>query len=168
VRQNGPKGEGGARAGHAGLVVRAGVIETLVAAALIAVAVWLWLGSYEFEEAGRGLMGPAAFPRGVALLLGIASFALGVKGVAQIGQPAAASAPVVVQRPSAVLVAAVLIVLYPLLLPHFGFYPTTAVWLAALLWCAGQRNVLWGLVTVLAFLLVVKFAFQMAMGIPLP
>lgn len=133
-------------------------------------AVWLWIGSYDFDEGGRGLMGPAAFPRGVALLLGIASFVLGVKGVRRMMQPAAhaASAPVVFHRPSAVVVAGVLIVLYPLLLPRFGFYPTTAVWLAALLWCAGQRNLLWGLVTVLAFLLVVKLAFQMAMGIPLP
>lgn len=170
MRQHQPAGEDGASApGHAGLVVRAGVVETLVAVALIAVAVWLWLGSYDFEEAGRGLMGPAAFPRGVALLLGIASLALGAKGLAQVVRPAKqAAAPIVVRRPGAVMLTAVLVVLYPFLLPHFGFYPTTGVWLLAFLWCAGQRNILWGLVTVLAFLVVVKLVFQMAMGIPLP
>lgn len=154
---------------HAGLIIRAGVVETIVAVSFIVVAVWLWLGSYAFDEGGRGLMGPAAFPRGVALLLGAASLVLAFRGVRQMVRPVAHHAvPVVFRRPSAVVVAAVLIVLYPLLLPRFGFYPTTGVWLLALLWCAGQRNVIWGLVTVLAFLVVVKLVFQMVMGIPLP
>jgi hypothetical protein len=68
----------------------------------------------------------------------------------------------------AVLAAAVLIILYPLLLTYFGFYVTTAIWLLALLWVIGQRNLLWGVVTTLGFLIAVKLAFQMAMGIPLP
>jgi len=171
VPQHRPAGEDDASGpGHAGLVVRAGAIETIVAVSLIAMAVWLWLGSYSFDEGGRGLMGPAAFPRGVALLLGAASLILGAKGMRQVMQPAAdaTSAPAVFRRPSAVMLAAALIVLYPLLLPRFGFYPTTGVWLLALLWCSGQRNVVWGLVTVLAFLVVVKLVFQMVMGIPLP
>ena len=133
---------------------------------LIAVAAWLWSDSYSFDEGGRGLMGAAAFPRGVALLLGLSSLVLGTKGVRQMMRPD--TEPVTFRRPSAVLLAAVLVVLYPLLLPRFGFYPTTGVWLLALLWCAGQRNILWALVTVLAFLVVVKLVFQMAMGIPLP
>ena len=152
--------------GHPGLVVRAGVIEAVVAVSLIAVAAWLWSDSYSFDEGGRGLMGAAAFPRGVALLLGLSSLVLGTKGVRQMMRPD--TEPVTFRRPSAVLLAAVLVVLYPLLLPRFGFYPTTGVWLLALLWCAGQRNILWALVTVLAFLVVVKLVFQMAMGIPLP
>ena len=152
--------------GSADLVVRAGVIETIVAISLIAVAAWLWFGSYSFDEGSRGLMGAAAFPRGVALLLGLSSLILGTKGVRQMSQTDIE--PVTVRRPSSVLLSAALIVLYPLLLPRFGFYPTTAVWLLALLWCAGQRNIAWALVTVLAFLLVVKLVFQMVMGIPLP
>ena len=158
--------DGANASGHAGLVVRAGVVEVAVAVSLIAVAAWLWLDSYSFDEAGRGLMGPAAFPRGVALLLGLSSLILGAKGVRQMCRTDIK--PVTVRRPSSVLLAAVLIVLYPLLLPRFGFYSTTAVWLLALLWCAGQRNIAWALVTLLAFLLVVKLVFQMVMGIPLP
>ena len=162
-----PAGRDGTKAtGSAGLVIRAGVIETIVGVLLIAVAFWLWFGSYSFDEGSRGLMGPAAFPRGVALLLGLSSLILGTKGVRQMSRTD--TEPVTVRRPSSVLLAAVLIVLYPLLLPRFGFYPTTAVWLLALLWCAGQRNIAWALVTVLAFLLVVKLVFQMIMGIPLP
>lgn len=162
-----PAGNDGTKAsGSTELVVRAGVIETIVAVSLTAMAVWLWFGSYSFAEAGRGLMGAAAFPRGVALLLGLSSLLLGAKGVRQMSRTDAE--PVRVRRPNSVLLAAILIVLYPLLLPRFGFYPTTAVWLLALLWCAGQRNIPWALVTVLAFLLVVKLVFQMVMGIPLP
>jgi hypothetical protein len=167
VPQHRPAEEDGVNGpGHAGFVVRAGVVETVVAVSLIAVAAWLWFGCYSFDEGGRGLMGAAAFPRGVAVLLGLSSLVLGAKGVRQMVGPG--TDPVTVRRPSAVLLAAVLIVLYPLLLPRFGFYPTTGVWLLALLWCAGQRNILWALVTVLVFLVVVKLVFQMAMGIPLP
>ena len=66
------------------------------------------------------------------------------------------------------LAAAVLIILYPLLLTHFGFYATTGLWLLALLWVIGQRNPVWGIITTVGFLVAVKFGFQMAMGIPLP
>jgi len=67
-----------------------------------------------------------------------------------------------------VLAAAVLIILYPLLLTHFGFYATTGLWLLALLWVIGQRNPVWGIITTVGFLVAVKFGFQLAMGIPLP
>lgn len=165
--QHRPAEEDGAnRSGHPGLVVRAGVIEVLVAVSLIAVSAWLWFDSYSFDESGRGLMGAAAFPRGVSLLLGLSSLVLATKGVRLMMR--ADTEPVTFGRPSAVLLSAVLIVLYPLLLPRFGFYPTTGVWLLALLWCAGQRNILWALVTVLAFLVIVKLVFQTVMGIPLP
>lgn len=169
--QHRPAGEDGANAPRdEGLVVRAGLTETIVAVALIAMAVWLWLGSYSYDEGGRGLMGPAAFPRGLAVLLGIASLILGTRGVRHLLQLAAIPtlARVLFRRPGAVMLAAVLIILYPLLLPRFGFYPTTGVWLLTLLWCAGQRNVPWALVTTLAFLVAVKLVFQMGMGIPLP
>lgn len=165
--QHRPAREDGADGpGHTGLDVRAGIIETVVAVSLIAVAVWFWLDSYSFDEGGRGLMGPAAFPRVVALLLAVSSLVLGTKGVRQMIRPN--TGPVTFRRSSAVLLVAGLVVLYPFLLPRFGFYPTTGVWLLALLWCAGQRNVLWALVTMLAFLVVVKLVFQMGMGIPLP
>lgn len=154
----------------ASLVVRAGLSELIVAVSLVLFALWLWFASYGFDEGARGLMGPAAFPRGVAILLGGASLLLLARGVRHLAKGAAneGAEPVSVRRPWAVLAAAVLIVLYPLLLTHFGFYVTTGIWLLALLRVIGQRNLLWGVVTTLGFLLAVKLAFQMAMGIPLP
>lgn len=152
------------------LVVRPGLLEFLVAASLILFALWIWLGSYGFEESGRGLMGAAVFPRGVALLLGGASLFMAYRGARGMLRRVEkeATEPVAFQRPVAVLVAAILIVLYPLLLPYFGFYPTTGVWFLALLWVVGQRNMIWAVISTLGFLLAVKLAFQMAMGIPLP
>jgi hypothetical protein len=152
------------------LVVRAGLLELIVAISLALFALWLWIGSYSFEEGGKGLMGAAAFPRGVALLLGSASLFMAIRGAREIMKSAGkgTTQPVSFRRPGAVLAAAVLIILYPLLLPHFGFYATTGIWLLALLWAVGQRNRVWAVVTTLGFLVAVKLAFQMAMGIPLP
>ena len=155
---------------QARLVVRAGLLELIVAGSLALVALWLWIGSYGFEEGGKGLMGAAAFPRCVAFLLGGTSLFMAVRGAREIarGPEKRTTEPVSFRRPGSVLAAAVLIVLYPLLLPHFGFYPTTGLWLLALLWVIGQRNPVWAVVTTLGFLVAVKLAFQMAMGIPLP
>ncbi len=150
------------------LVVHAGRVELIVAGSFALVALWLWIGSYSFEQGERGLMGAVAFPRGVSLVLGGASLLMAYQAVRQMAKGNGAEEPVSFRRPGAVLAAAVLIVLYPLLLSHFGFYATTGLWLLALLWVVGQRNPVWGVVTVLAFLAVVKFAFEMTMGIPLP
>ena len=151
------------------LVVRGGLLEMIVAASLAMFAVWLWIGSYDFEETGRGLMGAAAFPRGVALLLGGGALFMAYRGVREFARsPAGTTEPVTFRRPGRVLTAAGLIILYPLLLPQFGFYPTTGLWLLALLWVIGQRNSVWAVATALGFLIAVKLAFQMAMGIPLP
>lgn len=156
--------------GQARLIIRAGALELVVAGSLALFALWLWIGSYEFEESGRGLMGAAAFPRGVAILLGGASLLMAFGGARELtrGAGQGTTEPVSFRRPGNVLAAAGLIILYPLLLPHFGFYPTTGLWLLALLWVIGQRNPVWAVVTTLAFLVAVKLAFQMAMGIPLP
>jgi hypothetical protein len=155
---------------QARLVVRAGLLELIVAGSLALVALWLWIGSYGFEEGEKGLMGAAAFPRGVAFLLGGTSLFMAVRGAREMarGLEKRTAEPVSFRRPGSVLAAAVLIVLYPLLLPHFGFYPTTGLWLLALLWVIGQRNPVWAVATTLGFLVAVKLAFQMAMGIPLP
>ena len=150
------------------LVVRAGLLELIVASSLALVALWLWIGSYGFEGSGKGLMGPAAFPRGVALLLGGASLFMACRAALQLARGVGTAEPISFRRPGAVLGAAVLIVLYPLLLSHFGYYATTGLWLLALLWMVGQRNPIWAIITTLSFLVAVKFAFQMAMGIPLP
>ena len=155
---------------QARLVVRAGLLELIVSGSLLLLALWLWVGSYSFEQDGKGLMGPAAFPRGVALLLGSITLLMAYRGARQIarGVGKATSVPVSFRRPGAVLAAAVLIILYPFLLTHFGFYATTGLWLLALLWVIGQRNPVWGIITTVGFLVAVKFGFQLAMGIPLP
>jgi Tripartite tricarboxylate transporter TctB family len=140
----------------------------IVSGSLSLLALWLWVGSYSFEQDGKGLMGPAAFPRGVAILLGSVTLLMAYRGARQIAVGQGALEPVSFRRPGAVLAAAVLIILYPLLLTHFGFYGTTGLWLLALLWVIGQRNPVWGIITAVGFLVAVKFGFQLAMGIPLP
>jgi Tripartite tricarboxylate transporter TctB family len=155
---------------QARLVVRAGLLELIVAASLALVALWLWIGSYSFARGEGGLSGAVAFPRGVSIILGGACLLLAYRGARQMArrQWKGTAEPVSFRRPRAVLGAAVLIILYPILLSHFGFYAATGPWLLALLWVVGQRNPVWGIVTMLGFLVAVKLAFQMAMGIPLP
>ncbi len=150
------------------LVVHAGLVELIVAISLALVALWLWVGSYAFEQGERGLMGAVAFPRGVSLVLGGASLLMLYQAVRQLTTGRGTADPVFFRRPRPVLGVVILVILYPLLLSHFGFYETTGPWLLALLWVIGQRDPIWGVLTTLAFLAVVKFAFQIGMGIPLP
>ncbi len=150
------------------LVFPAGLVEVIVGVVLALVALALWVGSYSFAKGEGGLMGAIAFPRGVALVLGAATLLMVYQGTRQMLTGRGAAEPVEVRRPRAVLVTVVLIALYPLLLTHFGFYEVTGVWLLALLWAVGQRNPIWAVVTVVAFLAAVKLGFQMLMGIPLP
>lgn len=109
-------------------------------------------------------MGPAAFPEGVALLLGGCSLFM-------IGRAAAhwhAPERVRVERPGSVLAAMMLVVSYPVLIEHLGFYPATGLWLVPLLWVAGCRSmpVIGG--CAIGFLVFTKLVFEMLLGTPLP
>ncbi len=150
------------------LNIRAGLLEAVVAVSLTLVALGLWVGSNSFAEGERGLTGAVAFPRGVSLMLGGVSLLMLYQAARQLLTRRGTAEPVLFRRPLRVLATMVLVVLYPLLLPFFGFYETTGPWLLVLLWVIGQRNPIWGAVTTVAFLAVVKLAFQAGMGIPLP
>jgi hypothetical protein len=62
----------------------------------------------------------------------------------------------------------VLVIVYPLLLSHLGFYLATGPWLLVLLFVTGNRKPLPMVLCAAGFLIFTKVIFDMLIGIPLP
>jgi hypothetical protein len=150
----------------AALGIPAWLLNAAIAALLVAMAAWLWIGAEDIADTG-GVVGPAGFPRAIAILLG-GSALLVLFQAAHSARLADRHALVRVHRPVSVGLAIVLVVLYPLLISKVGYYIATAVWLAPFLVVCGMRSVLGVFATTAGFLLFTKVLFQMVLGTPLP
>lgn len=143
------------------------LLDAIVAACMGAVALTLWLGAASYDQGTSALSGPSAFPRAIALLLGVSSLLLmgralapRLRGTRQTG--------LAMQRPRAVFGAMALVVAYPGLIQALGYYGATALWLPVLLWVAGCRRPLGVAVASLGFLLFSRVVFQQLLGTPMP
>ncbi len=153
-------------ASKAELRVAAPLLDSVIAALMAAVALALWLGAASFERGTNLIDGPATFPRAISLLLGTTSLLLLARSLPRYLR--GGSAAVVMRRPSAVFTAMGLVVVYPLLIEHLGYYPATAVWLPVLLWTAGYRKPLGVVLATLGFLVFSRVVFQQLLGTPMP
>ena len=143
------------------------VLDIVIGGLLTAFAAWLWIGAGAIERSGRGLTGPAGFPRGVALILGAVSLVMAARGAFEL-RTGRGVETVKVAQPVAVFVAMVLVIVYPLLLGYFGYYIVTGPWLVALLLVTGNRNPVTILLCAGGFLLFTRLVFEKLMGIALP
>ena len=130
-------------------------------------AVLLWIGADHIEGNNHRLVGPAGFPRGVALLLGFSSLLMTARGALALCSPSRGD-EIGIDRPVAVLLTMGLVVSYPVLITTFGYYVTTGPWLAALLFVSGNRKILPIIGCSIGFLIFTKLVFQVVIGIPLP
>ena len=115
------------------------VVDIVIGAILTAFAVWLWVDAGFIERSSRGLIGPAGFPRGVALLLGAVSLLMAARAAFEL-RFGRGAAMVQIAQPVAVFAALILVIVYPVLLGHFGYYLVTGPWLVALLFVTGNRK----------------------------
>ena len=143
------------------------LLDVLVGAIFMVVALLLWVGADYIDRSKTGLVGPAGFPRGVALIFGAVSLVMALRGAIELCSDRCATAVEFVQ-PFAVLAAMVLAVAYPLLLGLFNYYLVTGPWLVALFFVTGFRRPLPMLLCACGFLVFAKLIFEMLMGIPLP
>jgi putative tricarboxylic transport membrane protein len=149
------------------LEFRPEILDLIIAAALGGLALAFWHGAAAFDEGDASGVGPATFPRGLALLLGVVALILALRaavGLARFQPQATAS----IERPLAVALGIVLVALFPLLMSSLGYYLATTVWLPLLLFVAGYRKPIGILVYTAGFLAFVKLGFDMILRTPLP
>ena len=143
------------------------LLDVIAGVILMLFALSLWIGAGYIERSETGLMGPAGFPRGVALIFGAVSLLMAVRGAIELRSGRGAAAMEIAQ-PLAVLAAMIMAVGYPVLLGYFGYYLVTGPWLIVLFVVTGNRRPLPMLLCAAGFLVFAKLVFEMLMGIPLP
>ena len=149
------------------LKVSALVADALVALFMLAFAMALWVGVGAFAPGPWRAQGAGAFPRSIALLLGMCSLLLlGRTLLAWRGPKQPGS--VAFRRPHAVVAAMLLAVAYPPLIDGLGYYLATAVWLPVLLWVAGYRKPKGVVLASIGFLVFSRIVFQQLLGTPMP
>jgi hypothetical protein len=149
------------------LVLAAGAMEMIVGVVLALAAVAIWLTAHAFDDAEGDAVGPATFPKGIAILLGVTAMLLAGQGLlARRGRSRLER--VAIGRPFGVIGGAVLMIVFPALMKLIGYYAATAVFLPAFLLVAGYTRPLGILLVTAGFLIFAKVAFELALGVRLP
>jgi hypothetical protein len=137
-------------------------------AALFGLAAWLWHGAADIDVAQSSGVGPAFFPRAVAILLAGGSLLLILQGLAPRLFGIQPDKVVQVQRPGSVLASIAIVIVYASLLGRLTYYPATALLLPCLLWAAGLRKPFAIVACTIGFLAFTKILFETVLGTPLP
>ena len=104
------------------LAVRSEAIDLAVGIGLVVLAAAFWLGAASFDETDTTGIGAATFPRGIAVLLGVAAAML----VARAFMALSGRVPTgitVTQRPGHVVAGMGLVILFPVLMTNLGILP---------------------------------------------
>jgi hypothetical protein len=149
------------------LAVRSEVIDLVVGLALVVLAAAFWLGAAQFDEVDTTGIGAATFPRGIAVLLGVAAAMLVARAFLTLSgrMPTGIT---ITRRPGHVVAGMALVILFPLLMTTLGFYIGSALWMPALFVVAGYRKPLGIVMLTAGFLAFAKVAFEMTLGVRLP
>ncbi len=151
--------------GSGGLVVPGRLVDLIAGLLLAAAGVALFLVARSFDEVDNTGVGPATFPKGIAVLIGVTAALLAIRGAF----PGSASeAQVRIGRPLAVVGAIALIAVFPILMTGFGYYPAMAIWMPALLLVSGYSRPAGILLTTAGFMAFAKIAFEIALSVRLP
>jgi hypothetical protein len=148
--------------------VSANKLDVAGGTALFVLAAWLWHGAADIEVVSSSGVGPAFFPRTVAILLAGGSLLLVLQGLAPRLFGIRPDKTVQVQRPGSVLAAIAIVIAYASLLGRLTYYPATALLLPCLLWTAGLRRPLGIVACTIGFLVFTKILFETLLGTPLP
>lgn len=148
--------------------VTANKLDVAGGALFFGLAAWLWHGAADIDVVSSGGVGPAFFPRAVAILLAAGSLVLVLQGLVPRLFGIRPDKMVQVQRPGSVLAAMVIVIVYASLLGRLTYYPATALLLPCMLWAAGLRRPLGIAACTIGFLVFTKILFETVLGTPLP
>jgi putative tricarboxylic transport membrane protein len=149
------------------LAVRSEVIDLVIGCSLVLLAATFWLVAAQFDEADTTGVGAATFPRGIAVLRGVAAIMLVARAFLTL-RGRLPSGITVTGRPGYVVAGMGLVVLFPVLMTSLGFYIGSALWMPALFLVAGYRRPLGIVLLTAGFLAFAKVAFEMTLGVRLP
>lgn len=141
--------------------------DILAAIALLAVAGVFWFLGAGIDDGNDYGIGAADFPRGLALLLGIAAATLFANAIARLARGTTHHL-ITIGRPARVIAGMVLMAAFAPLMSRIGYYPTMALFLAAMLWIADCRRPVHVVAYVAGFLVFSKVVFETILSIPLP
>lgn len=150
--------------GSGGLLLAIRLVDLGAGLLLAAIGVGLFLVARSFDDVDNTGVGPATFPKGVALLIVITATMLAVRGAF----PGPAATHVRIGRPLAVIAAIALVAALPILMTRLGYYPAMAVWMPALLLASGYTRPVGILLTTAGFMAFAKIAFEIALSVRLP
>ncbi|MDQ4134880.1 MAG: tripartite tricarboxylate transporter TctB family protein [Pseudomonadota bacterium] len=144
-----------------------GVLEVVIGAAICAVAAWFWITAADIEDEGDVGIGPTAFPRGLAALLGAAALVLVGRAAVRMAS-GRSDPPSITERPLYVLAGIALVAVFPAVMTRLGYYPAMGLLIPALLWVAGYRKPLGIVLYTAGFLAFTKVVFGLILKVPLP
>lgn len=139
------------------------VYDLLVCAVLGGVGAWFFVNALALPP-GRRMVDTPTVPliaSGLLMVLCLVQAALSLA-------TRHALAPLVVERPLQVPMAAALMLLFPAMIDQFGYYPVALVWLPLFGWIAGSRSAAALAGVTLAVLGLAYGVFQTILGTPLP
>jgi hypothetical protein len=147
--------------------VRSDVADVALGLVLMAGAAGFLIATRQLDGPDHTGIGSATFPTGIAMLFGVVSGVLMLRGLSGLAGPERVP-PVVVGRPVALVISIGLVCVFPVMMAKLGYYVATALWLPAFLLAAGYRKPLGLLLYTGGFLAFAKLAFEMTLGVRLP
>lgn len=147
--------------------VRSDVADIVLGLVLMVAAAGFLIATRQLDGPDHTGIGSATFPTGIAILFGVVSGLLVLRGARGLAGPEAVP-PVTIGRPVALIISIGLVCVFPLMMAKLGYYVATAIWLPAFLLAAGYRKPLGLLLYTGGFLAFAKLAFEMTLGVRLP
>jgi hypothetical protein len=141
--------------------------DLVVGLLLTATSVWFFLQAMVMPDYSGTAIGAADFPKGLSVLLGIAS--LGLAGGAIWRMVSGNTAhPSTIRRPMRVFLGIALLVAFPSMMTLMGYYIAMSIFLSAFLYLCDCRNPVHIALYVAGFLVFTKLVFEMLLQTPLP
>lgn len=138
------------------------IADSIMALGLAALGLWFVVQAWPMP-AGRTLIGVGTFPIVVGGLLVALCLGLVVWSLIQRHR----TVNVVITRPVMVVIAMLLVLLFPTAMARFGYFPTALIWVPAFAWIAGLREVASIALITAVVLGLAYFLFQSLLGTPL-
>ena len=145
------------------LSLRSSWFEAVIFLMTASVGLWFVVGSFGMPGS-KSALGPGSFPFLAGSLLILVSLA---QVYVSIRSPASDTAVVFV-RPLAVVLAAVMILLFPPAIDRLGYFPVAAIWTPVFAILSGLRSPLSVVLVKASVLLLAWLGFGVLLGTPLP
>lgn len=148
------------------ITVRSEFGDIVAGLGLAAVAGWFLKEAIVLPDYSGTAIGAADFPKGLAFLLLLAVLVLIGSAVRRLltgrqGEPST------IRRPLRVAIGMLLLVAFPFMMEHVGYYIAMGIFLAAFLYLADVTRPLLLISCVVGFLLFTKIVFEMFLQTPL-